>query len=286
MHTRFFIYALLLGAAWAACPQQSQAHGDLHDAIVEASRRIAASPGDATLYFQRAEFYRLHEEYEEAEVDYRRARELDATLSSPLLGIAQVRLAAERPAESLPFFDDFLKANPTHVRALYLRAQALAQIGAWEKADADLAAAIAAAQPPSIELFLRRADGLVQHGRSAEAVRCLEEGSAKLGGRSPTLEQRALEIEEASGDTTAALRRLDGFIAAGSRPDIWLARKARLLEKMDRRPEAVAAWDAARKSLDAALLKKQPLPPDRKLVEEIHAALTRLTPSLSPVETK
>jgi tetratricopeptide (TPR) repeat protein len=286
MRSRSFCFLLLVGAAWAACPLHSRAHGDLHDAIVEASRRIAESPADAALYFQRAEFYRLHEEYGAAETDYRRVRELDPTLSSPLLGLAQVRLAAERPAESLPFFDEFLKAHPTHARALYLRAQALAQTGAWERADADLAAAIAVAQPPPIELFLRRADGLVQHGRQAEAVRCLEEGSAKLGGRSPTLEQRALEIEEASGDPASALRRLDSFIAAGFRPDRWLARKARLLEKLDRRAEAAATWDAAMKSLDAALLKKQPLPPDRKLVEEIHAALSRLAPSPSPVETK
>ena len=283
MRSRFFVFTLLLGAVWSGCPLQSWAHGDLHDSIEEASRRIAASPSDATLYFQRAEFYRLHEEYEAAEADYRRAGELTPGLSSTLLGLAQVRLAEKRPAESLPYFDDFLKEHPTHVRALYLRAQALEQTGAWEKADADLAAAIAAAQPPPIELFLRRADGLVQHDRPADAVRCLEEGSAKLG-RSLPLEQRALEIEESKGDSTSALQRLDRFIAAGFRPDIWLARKARLLEKLGQRTEAAVAWKAADKFLTAAVSNKRPLPPDLKLAEEIHAALARLTPP-SPAGT-
>ncbi len=284
MRARLFIFTLLLGVLWAGCPLAGRAHGDLDDSIAEASRRIAASPDDATLYFQRAEFYRLHEEYEAAEADYRRARELDPGLASPLLGLAQIRLATSRPAESLPWFDDFLQAHPKHARALSLRAKALAQLGDWQKADADLAAAIASAQPPLIELFFHRADNLQQHGQTAAALRCLDEGSA-LFGRSPALEQRALEIEEAAGDTDAVLRRLDRFIAAGFRPDIWLARKARWLERADRRAEAAAAWAAAEESLAANMLRKPPLPADRKLSAEIHTALTRLTPPPSPAGT-
>ncbi len=279
MRSRFF-FLFLFGAALLGRPAAVCAHGDLHESIAEASRRIAESPGDATLYFQRAEFHRLHEDDTAAEADYRRACELSPGLAAPLLGMAELRFGMNRPAESLPWFDAFLKENPTHIRALYLRAQALAQTGAWEKADADLAAAIALAKPPGIELFLARADGLARHGRMAEALRCLEEGSAGFGGRSPTLEQRALEIEEAAGDSAAALRRLGGFVAAGLRPDIWLARKARLLDKMGRHGEARLAWKSAADFLEKIPPEKRQLPENRQLAEEICAALAK--PAVSP----
>ena len=150
MRSRFFLLTLL-GVACFGCPLLGWAHGDLHDAITEASRRIAESPTDVALYFQRGEFHRLHDEA--AESDYRRTLELNPEFSGAVVSMAQLRLAANR---------------------------------------------------------------------------------------------------------------------------IWLTRKARLLEKTGRRTKAIAAWEPAAKLLAEVLLEKQSLPADRRIAEEIQAAVARL----------
>lgn len=249
-------------AAWA--------HGELHEAIEATSAAIVRAPDDAALWLRRAELRRKHGEWSAAESDYAKARALRPDLEIVALGLAQMRVAQGREGEALELADDFLAKSPAHADARLLRAGILEKRGDWKKADADLAAAVAASAEP--HYATKRAALLERHGQSGAAVRCLDEASRARGGV-PLLEQQALEIEERAGKTDAALRRLEDFIGREPRRDIWLARKARLLEKTGRAVEARDAWRKAGDAFEKLPANRRDSEANRKLGAEIRAGL-------------
>ena len=261
---RIFTFgAVLFGALAAAC-----AHGDLHEAIDAVSQVIAQSPGAAARYLRRAELHRMHADWPAAEADYAEARRLQPDLEVVTLGRAEMRLAQGREKDALKLLDDFLVKRPEHPGGRALRAVHLEKRGDWKKADADLAAAVAASPEP--QYATARAELLERHGQPDAAARCLDEAS-RAHGRVPVLEQQALAIEERAGRTDAALYRLDDLAAREPRPDIWLARKARLLEKAGRAPEARAAWQQAGAAFDRVPADKRASKTNRNLAAEIEA---------------
>ena len=265
MTRRLLTFAAALFGALAA----AFAHGDLHEAIDAVSQVIAESPGDAALYLRRAELHRMHADWPAAEADYAQARKLQPDMEVVTFGLAQMRLAQGREKDAVKLLDDFLVKRPEHPGGRALRAGILEKRGDWKKADADLAAAVASSPEP--HYASARAQLLERHGRADAAARCLDEAS-RAHGRVPVLEQQALEIEERAGLTDAAARRLDDLIAREPRPDIWLARKARLLEKAGRAEEARAAWRLAGAAFEKVPADKRASKVNRKLAAEIEAA--------------
>ena len=264
MTRQLFAFAATLFGTLAA----ASAHGDLHEAIDAVSRVIAESPGDAALFLRRAELRRQHEDWSEAEADYAQARKLKPDMEVVTFGLAQMRFAQGREKDALTLLDEFLAKRPEHAGGRALRAGILEKRGDWKKADADLAAAVASSPEP--HYATARAQLLERHGRPEAAARCLDEAS-RARGRVPVLEHHALEIEERAGLTDAALRRLDHLIACEPRPDIWLARKARLFEKTGRAEEARDAWQRAAAAFEKVPGHKQALKANRKLAAEIEA---------------
>lgn len=261
---RLITFAAILFSSLAG----ALAHGDLHEAIDAVSRVIAKSPGDAALFLRRAELHRQHQDWPAAEADYAQARKLQPDLEIVTFGLAQMRLAQGREKDALTLLDDFLVQRPAHAEGRALRADILEKRGDWRKADADLAAAVAASPEP--HYATARAQLLERHKQPEAAARCLDEAS-RAHGRVPVLEQQALGIEERAGLTEAALRRVDGFIAREPRPDIWLARKARLLENAGRTADARAAWQRAGAAFEMVPADKRASKVNRKLAAEIEA---------------
>ena len=247
-------------------PSSSFAHGDLHESIEAVSQVIARAPGDASMWLRRAELYRQHKDLRAAEADYAKAGELDPRLDAVGLGLARLRLAQGRERDALGLLDGFVAKQPDHAEGRALRAEILERRGSWKKADADLAAAVAASTEP--HFVTQRAQLLERHGQPEAAARCLDEAS-KRRGRLPVLEQHALDIEERAGLTDAALRRLEFFVGCEPRPDIWLARKARLLGKVGRGAEAREAWGKAAAAFEKIPAARRSLAANRKLSAEI-----------------
>lgn len=210
----------------------------------------------------------MHRDWPAAEADYAQARKLEPDMVIVAFGLAQMRLAQGREKDALSLLNDFLAKRPEHSGGRVLRAGILERRGEWRKADADLAAAVAASPEP--HYATTRAQLLERHREPEVAALCLDAAS-RAHGRVPVLEHRALEIEERAGLTDAALRRLDHFIACEPRPDIWLARKARLFEKAGRAQEARDAWQRAAEAFEKVPAHKQASKASRKLAAEIKA---------------
>ena len=270
--TQTLLFLFVLIACWLSATP-AQAHGDLHDAIAGVSHAIAGAPGDASLFLRRAELHRLHRDFAAAEADYAKAAELQPNLAEVQFGLASLRLAQGRPQAALHLLDDFLAASSRHPEGYALRAELLEKQGAWKKADADLAAAVASSTEP--HYATKRAQLLERHGEPEAAIRCLDEAS-RAHGRVPLLEQQALELEERAGKTEAVLHRLDDLIVREPRSDIWLARKARALASWGRAEDATLAWREAAAAFAKIPLEKRNLAINRELAAEIEANQVRL----------
>lgn len=236
MSSRLVILVLaLLGAAVA------RGHPEIDDALARLAERLAAAPGDASLYLERGELYARHEDWASAEANYLRAAELSPRLPRLDLARGALALATGHPAEARAHLDRALVVTPRDPETRILRARALARLGLRPAALADYAVAFAHLPAPSPELFLERA---ALFSVPADALRSLDEAIALLG---PviSLHRRALEIELSLGRTDAALARLDVLAAATERPELWLKRRGDVLAAAGRPTEARAAYAAA-----------------------------------------
>lgn len=268
---RLALVCLLLAAL---TPPIALAHGDLHEQIVAISQRIAADPSNAGLILRRAELYREHGQWPQADADYDRAGRLAPDNPAIGLGRGKLYLAMGKPDAARASLDRVLDAQPAHVDALATRAQALQALGEHDAAAADFARAIAIASSPEPDFYLGRAHALsaASPARDDEALASLDEGLARLG-KLPTLSLAAIELQARRGEFDDALQRLDKLREGQARQEAWLERRGDILKAAGRPDEAMQAWRDAMAALDA-------LPPRLRGTGAMLALRERLTQRL------
>lgn len=225
------VAALVLGVAPA------WAHPEIEAALTRLNSAIAATPGNAELYLPRGDLYVKHEAWIAAEANYLRAGEL-----TPLLpGLARSRgalgLATRDFTAALAHLHQALELNPGDLDALILRVGARVALNDRAGGLADLDVALKKIARPGPELFLTRA---ALHDSPDEAIASLAAAIARIGPE-PTLQLRALELEETHGRVDDALRRLDTLAREGERRESWLKRSGDLLTRIGRLDQARAA---------------------------------------------
>jgi tetratricopeptide (TPR) repeat protein len=218
------------------------AHGDIHERIEVLTKQIAANPQDAQLYVQRAELSRQHADWQAALADCDQAHKLDPAIEMDLLR-GRTLLESGRPADALPLLDGFLVRHPGHAQALVYRARTLAKLERHAASIADYREALKRTPTPEPDLVQECADALAARGCVKEAVQVLAAGIDKLG-EIPSLVQRAMNLEIATKDFTAALRRVESMRQSAPRPEPWMARRASILAQAGRIEESRAAWQA------------------------------------------
>jgi predicted Zn-dependent protease len=243
------------------------AHEAIDRQIADLDARIAAHPGDASLYLVRGERHRVHADWNAAARDYRRAREIDPGLDAVDLCFGRLHLEGGDPARAVRSLDRFLQRHPGHPDALAVRARALARLGRNLDAAHDLTQAIEARRatgPPDPDLFLERARLLAgaPEPRLEDALRGLDEGLRTLG---PVvgLGFYAIDLEMRLGRFDAALHRLDRLAAMSPRKESYLVRRAAIFE-------AAARPDEARRAYEDALAAIAALPAERRGARAVH----------------
>ncbi len=242
----------------------AHAHGDLHGQITEATRQIEAEAAGSSrlpfLYFQRGELQRQHGAWADAEADFDAAERLDperkdAKLRDLDLARGRLYLDSKRPAQAKAALERHLARWGNNPEALLTQARALVALGWGAQAVDHMDKAIARHPQPEPDHFLARADTLADLGprHLARAVRGLDEGIRRLG-PIVTLEERAIELEVRLKRWRPALARVDVLLAHQPRRDLWLARRAEILDQAGRA-------SAAREAREAALAAIDQLPP-------------------------
>jgi len=242
------VLTLLLIAAMAS--SVAHAHGDLQEQIDSASARIKADPGNAALYFHRAELYREHEEWPAASADYDRVEQLAPGNDAVHLGRAKLLQAMGLHEAAHGELNQFLAARPDNIDGLVTRARVREQLGQHALAAEDFARAIEHDPTPEPEFYLERAQALAAAtpGHPEAALACLDAGRAALGPL-PTLGLAAIDLEVGQGHFEAALARLEQLSAGAKRQEGWLERRGDILVKADRAQSALLAYQDAQKAI-------------------------------------
>jgi len=235
----------------------ARAHEGVPEQIVAITAKIKRDPKNASLYLQRGELYRLNGNWTRAAADYDRAIRLQPGLS--IVDFARGRMLFEsgKFSRARLALDRFLREQPAHVEGLITRARVLAKLAARVEAAHDFTQVIALTQLPEPEVYLERAQVLVEDTRYIpEALRGLDEGIKRLGPL-VTLQLAAIEIELRRKNHDAALTRLDLIAAQSERKETWLVRRGEILRAAGRNEEARNAFNAALVAIDS-------LPPARR----------------------
>jgi tetratricopeptide (TPR) repeat protein len=248
-----------------------QGHPEIEAALTRLNEQIATAPASAELYLERGQLYAKHADWISAEANYLRAAELAPSL--PRLDSMRGALALANGAflEARSHLDRAVGLNARDPEALILRSRSRAALNDRAGAADDLATALEILPNPRPELFLEYA-GL--SSTPADAIRILDAGMARIG-LAHTLQQRALELEEAGGRIDDALTRLQRIADLSERKEMWLKRRGDLLARVGRTTEARAAYAAALAAIAALPDWLRESPDTTRLTAE----LTRSVPS-------
>jgi tetratricopeptide (TPR) repeat protein len=270
---------LILGAG--AAP--AWAHGDLARNIAEVTAHLRAElarPVDghlrAKIHLERGELYRLHREFSRAARDYDAAERYEPGLQAIPLARARMWLESGRPVASRRVLERFLASHPGHAEALTLHARVLVALGRGARAVQALDQALRELTQPEPDHYLARADILAGLGRRhlPRALMGLDEGITRMGPL-VSLDERAIDLEVALGRHDQALARIDRQAAATIRKDVWLARRADVLDRAGRTDDARQARREALALLRALPPPLQSRPATRQLLQQLTTALDR-----------
>jgi predicted Zn-dependent protease len=249
-------------------------HGDLHLQILEVTKEIDKQPARGELYFKRGELNRLHGLLDAAQADYDRAFSLDTNLTYVDLARGKLFLETNWLLSAKVALDRFLTHYTNNVEGLITRARVLVRLENRLAAADDYTQALAGSTEPRPDLYIERAQALTAQGEAylERAVQGLDEGIKKMGPL-VTLQLYAIDVELKRKNFDGALARLERVAAQSPRKETWLARRGEILQQAARPADAVEAFKAALKAMDALPPTRRNVPAMAELEKRVRAAL-------------
>ncbi len=238
------VVALSLTAAVAL------AHPGLHHDIERVTKALELEPLRADLWIERAHYYRLDEQYDNALSDLERAEELAPDKLDAAAHRGMVYVAMQRDADAERELTRFLEGGPGSSDTFAARARIRVRDGRLALALADYDAALAL--EADVEYFLDRGRVQVQMGQLDEAASGYRVALSQVGG-AVTVLQALIDVEVRRTDYAAALSLVDTAMAASPVKTTWLLRRAEVLRAAGREAEARQALDTALIEADRVL---------------------------------
>jgi tetratricopeptide (TPR) repeat protein len=277
--------ALRVAAACLAlallCTWPVEGHEAIEQQIQDLNKRIAETPEDAVLFLRRGELHRVHEDWDAAAADYQTARRLDPGLLAVDLCQGRMLLEQGRPGPAKEALDRFLSRRPEDVEGLRLRGRILARLGRPADAAADYRRALELAPPGTMDpdAYLELAEVLSassdSKGREA-ALEALDRGMKDLG-PVVSLAFPAVDLEVDLGRFDDALKRLDAATPRSGRKESWLLKRAEILGRAGRKPEAEAAYREVLKQVEALPEARRASPAVQEIEKEARSRLAKVS---------
>jgi tetratricopeptide (TPR) repeat protein len=226
---------LVVLALAAATP--AAAHPAFEDVERYTADVVARRPDDPASYLDLAQTRRLAGNWDAALL----ALEHAAAHGAPAREVSAMRgaifLDAGWPNMALLEIDRSLVLDAAQPQVQILRAKACRALDRPQDAARALRVAIDGMRHPTPDHVLALRDALLAAGDRAGAIAALDDGLTRVG-LVPSLALPALDLELELGRNDAALRRIDALLTTNPRNEAWLARRADVLERLERRDEA------------------------------------------------
>lgn len=268
-------------------PRFVLAHGAYHDVVAEVTRELETSPNDAALHFRLACAHQEHGEWtaamEELEIVDRLAPEKFET--AYVQGQALATGGRLKPAKDV--LDSFLREQPEHVGAHEQRARVLVKLGEPKPAVTDYVFVLAHLKMPKAELILETVEAMRAADLNAEASALLRKHAMREDA-DPEIVAKLLEQAEEASEPDDALALLSQMERQAVQPEVWMARRARLLAKSGRDADALAAWRTLHTRISSLPSLQRGSAPLATLFSEAHQALgiKALAPVIAPPATR
>lgn len=225
------------------------AHEGLHEQITAVTKEIKKNPKNTALYLKRAELYRLHREWKNAERDYNRAQRLNQNLAIVDFGRGKLWFDAGRFSSAKIALKQFLAKEPNGFEAVLMLARVLSRLRETENAVEYFTRAISLSPADSVEIYLERAQMSAEAGKIEEAVRGLDEGIERFGNL-PVLQTAAIDLEVKRGRYETALARLEKLAEPLPRKEGFLLKRGEILLKSGKKCEARKAFIESLKAVE------------------------------------
>lgn len=218
----FAYLAAALLAVSAGLSPVTRAHEEPDVKIRELTQQLQAEPNRASLYTERAGLYRKAKRYDEALADYGRALDCPSPPAKVRIWVAGTLREAGRSSEAADALRAYLADHPADWRTHLVRARLLRDVGHTKEADAAYRALVESCPPGTPDLYLEWARALAgPNGRGWEAAgRILQEGLDRLG-PVPSLEVKAMRIDERLGRVSSALTRWQRLASTAPDAPLW-----------------------------------------------------------------
>ncbi|MEO8218977.1 MAG: hypothetical protein ABI718_18025 [Acidobacteriota bacterium] len=263
--------AVVLFAVASLYVSELSAHEGVHEQIARIDALISLSPADATLFLRRGELERVRRQWEEAERDLAAAEALDPSLV--VLSLARGRLELDRGnySASLQLLTNYLRGEPKDSVALVYRATVYRALRQPAAAASDYARAIELSAQPEPEWYRDLSAALAESAHPEAALAALDSGIARLG-PVVTLELPAIDLDLSMRNVDSALFRIDRLAAQSQRKEVWIVRRADILQAAGRGGEARSAYSEALRNIQSLPSAQR----NRKATVEMERRLQRL----------
>jgi len=249
------------------------AHGELLIRIGEVTQQInAATNQNAQLYLERAELYRMDQNWAAAEADYVRAEQLAPNLPGVQVSHAGMLTDSGQFEMARVMFNNVLQCSPKNGDAYVGRARVLVKLGQRNAAIVDFKRGLELVANPAPENFVELAGALTAEGRIENALATLDQGIKKLG-PIPALQTPAIDLELSRKNYNRTLARIDSLLPNLLRKENWLARRGDILIEAGRKADACKSYEDALTAIKALPWRVQQSSPMLRLKAHMAEAL-------------
>ena len=192
--------------------------GDHEDAVKAFRQAIAATPRNASLYFNLANVYAHQQDYGRAAEEYQKAVALDPSKLAALLSLAKALLVIHKVPQALPLALRYTGQKPNDFDGLDVLGQAYRELGKYPEAVAALRRA-AGLSPSDYNAHYNLGVALARMGQNAEAARQLQVARKLKPDESAPLYDLGL-IKSKTNHPNAARRDFQEFQEMKQRKDV------------------------------------------------------------------
>ena len=254
-------------------------HGDVDQRILEKTNQLALHPQDPQLHMERGELYLIHEEYQNALIDFSFCVDHDFKNTRVHMGMSKSYLYLNQPDDALIFVEKALTLDPFQLTTLELKATILSQLGRDCEAAITMDLLLTTTTNPSTVLFLETSSYLEscnEPGSTLKAIQVLEDGIIRLGEIS-VLQKRLVTLYMRTKQFDEAIRVQTSIIENSKLKIRPYFERAQLYVELQ-------SEELAKEDLTTALSLMNDLPDQKKNISSLASLKIEMTALLNELE--